>query len=573
MDWKKEYRVSDLLRRGGKPDGGASVEAPGPAEPPTWAAFADVAPAAPKLPADPAVWASFADVPPAESPAVPAAVEPPPAAAAAAEQLAAEPEPPAPEPSVWKKEFHLFGKRGGKVVERVEASAPAVVEPVEVPSAAPVASAVPAPEPSVWKKEFHLFGKRGEKVAGVAASEPVLAEPPAPEPEIAEEPEPVETIPGSARAEAAEPLADQWLEPASDVLDPVDEEPAPAVHELPEDAPADTTEPAAELEPAAEPEPAPASVWKKEIRVSDLFRRGEKQAKRAKTAEAPVAPEPDPTVAPAAPSPAPTSVWKKEIRIGGKRRASPPKSGQERRGPKRRQEQSRRDRPTESGSSGGRTGRGSSALPDVPLARAINLLPRDEEKSGERRLSLPGVAVSLVGLLVVGGLSFLVIYERARLTERQGDVEDLEAQAAAIDTPADATAPEQGVELAGEALQRIGALTSALDGRVVWDRLLRELSLTLPEGVWFETLVASVPGATVDPATGLTQQASGTQSLTATGYAMGQDGVAQLLARLAVIPQIASVQLQSSSVVELGEEEVVQFSIIATLRGPEGAVA
>jgi hypothetical protein len=62
----------------------------------------------------------------------------------------------------------------------------------------------------------------------------------------------------------------------------------------------------------------------------------------------------------------------------------------------------------------------------------------------------------------------------------------------------------------------------------------------------------------------------GPSTLTITGFAMTQDDVAQLLARLGVVPEFSSVQLESSVSEPIAEQEALKFTVIATMKPPPG---
>jgi len=204
----------------------------------------------------------------------------------------------------------------------------------------------------------------------------------------------------------------------------------------------------------------------------------------------------------------------------------------------------------------------------VPLVRALNLLPRDEVKVRSTRPVLQYAGVALLAVIVVGGLGFFFMNEHSKIDERQSAVEDLEAQIAALEA-FEQTSPQEGVALAGEALTRASALSTALDDRVVWDRLLRDLSLTLPDDVWFQSVATSV-AATPAPNEEVAAAVPAVQLVTISGFARTQAGLAQLISRLGVLPELGSLQLQSGNVVELGGEEVVEFGITAILKEPAG---
>ena len=95
--------------------------------------------------------------------------------------------------------------------------------------------------------------------------------------------------------------------------------------------------------------------------------------------------------------------------------------------------------------------------------------------------------------------------------------------------------------------------------------MLRQVSLVLPEDVWLTNLSAAAP----DP----TQAAAAGTGFTLTGATYSQNGVARFLSRLAVIPDLANVRLQSSQSQLLNERELVQFTILADVRAPGSAPA
>jgi Tfp pilus assembly protein PilN len=223
-------------------------------------------------------------------------------------------------------------------------------------------------------------------------------------------------------------------------------------------------------------------------------------------------------------------------------------------------------------------GRTSGALPEVPLMKALNLLPQDIKLPQTTvRPVVARVAVLAAAVLVAAGLAAFYLSERNQLDERAGQVEDLEIQLAELEAlqAQDELAADDGSSLAGEALSRATALSAALDGRRAWDRLLRDVSLTLPEDVWFESIISTPPVASPQPTatTGESTPAvevvqSTPETVTITGWAMSQDDVAQLLARLGVVPELRGVHLLSAVREELDETLVIRFEVVGSLKEP-----
>ena len=191
--------------------------------------------------------------------------------------------------------------------------------------------------------------------------------------------------------------------------------------------------------------------------------------------------------------------------------------------------------------------------------RAVNLLPRDEVKRSfeAKRGVVFGSAAGAA--LVTVMLVTMTMSAGGAIGEKQAELDGLRAEIAAIPSP---TAQETGNDdaLAAAKGARIGALSSALTSRVAWDRVLRQVSLILPEDVWLTNLSAQAPTAAA------AAPAAAASGFTLTGSTYSQNGVARFLSRLAVIPDLENVRLQSSQSALVSERELVQFTILADVR-------
>lgn len=190
--------------------------------------------------------------------------------------------------------------------------------------------------------------------------------------------------------------------------------------------------------------------------------------------------------------------------------------------------------------------------------RAVNLLPKDAAKP-QRRPPNPLVLVGGGGgLLVVAALGLMVMNASGSLVEKRDAVADAELRLALVPKPAQPPSPVD-TTLAQEQQLRTGALTAALGTRVAWDRVLRRFSLVLPDDVWLTSLAARAPVAPAAPAAAPT-------GFTIVGYTYSHDGVARLLSRLAVVPDLTNVQLQRSALGEMAGRGIVEFSIVADVK-------
>ena len=207
--------------------------------------------------------------------------------------------------------------------------------------------------------------------------------------------------------------------------------------------------------------------------------------------------------------------------------------------------------------------------------RAANLLPPDLRAS-RRKPPAAALAAVAAGVLVGAAIAGGFLAESGKVNERRVELDTLKAQLAA--TPR-RKQPQVRVspQLAVERDARFAALNTALAGRVAWDRVLRELSLVLPEDVWLSSLSAKSPQSAAPAAPGAAPQpgaaagGEGTNGLLVNGFTYSQEGVARLLSRLALVPNLDNVKLQSSSVTDVANRQIISFAIAADVRGAGGA--
>ena len=203
--------------------------------------------------------------------------------------------------------------------------------------------------------------------------------------------------------------------------------------------------------------------------------------------------------------------------------------------------------------------------------RAVDLLPRDERAKRTTAEQAP-IYVGL-GLLLVVTVVLCVMFlgASASVKDKQNALGDARRQIALLPPlPKAQTAIEAG--LAGEQKARVSAVTSALSRRVSWDRVLREFATVLPSDVWLTSLSAHAPSSPASAAPAA-PAAPGTapDGFVISGYTYSQDGVARLLSRLNVLPDLSNVQLQTSSLTKVGLQDVVQFTILADVAPPGAA--
>ena len=200
--------------------------------------------------------------------------------------------------------------------------------------------------------------------------------------------------------------------------------------------------------------------------------------------------------------------------------------------------------------------------------RAVNLLPRDHGQRTLKKETLPALVGGCTGLLVVAVLGAMYLMGSGKIAEQQRTLDDLNRQFQALPpAPPGPSAAQQ--QLAGEKNARVSALTTALSSRVSWDRVFREFSLVLPDDVWLTSLSAKSP---ISPATNSSSTGGSTvpSMFVIQGRTYSHDGVARLLSRLQLIPDLTNVQLISSTRSMVGKLPVVDFNIAADIASATG---
>jgi Tfp pilus assembly protein PilN len=201
--------------------------------------------------------------------------------------------------------------------------------------------------------------------------------------------------------------------------------------------------------------------------------------------------------------------------------------------------------------------------------RPVNLLPAEYRRD---RLEVfkspptPVLALGLAGVVVVAMLVGGFIVENSKVSDKRRTLDSLQTELSATPGPRQRSSHE--AELLQSRDQRVATLNTALTGRIAWDRVLRNLSSVLPDDVWLSSLKAGAStGAESTPAASGAASTAG-EDFVLNGYAYSQDGVARLLARLEVVPDLSDVQLQKSEKTEVAGRPVVTFAVEAAVRPP-----
>jgi Tfp pilus assembly protein PilN len=191
--------------------------------------------------------------------------------------------------------------------------------------------------------------------------------------------------------------------------------------------------------------------------------------------------------------------------------------------------------------------------------RPINLIPESERRrSRDASASLNPLAYLVVGALVIAlvGVVMLVLTSN-QISDRESQVATLQAEKAAATIEAEKLTAYTSFQQVAE--QRTQTIAQLADSRFDWVRVLEQLSLTLPRGVFFTNLSGSAGGGE-SGAAGIAGP-----SLTIAGCAPTQNAVAGFVASLKQIDGVTRVELKQSVVGE-GEGQATGASSCAVGR-------
>lgn len=189
--------------------------------------------------------------------------------------------------------------------------------------------------------------------------------------------------------------------------------------------------------------------------------------------------------------------------------------------------------------------------------RPVNLIPAEERRGSQAPMRTGPLPYLLVGVLVAVllGVTALVLTGN-QIAEREHEVAQLHREDAAAKARAERLVAFTQFETLHE--QRLATIASLADSRFDWERVMRELSLILPDDAWLVSLNATAsPEAATGEAGGGGGSGSGLRggiagpALEITGCAAGQESVAGFVTALKDIDGVTRVGVESS---ELPEE-------------------
>jgi Tfp pilus assembly protein PilN len=182
--------------------------------------------------------------------------------------------------------------------------------------------------------------------------------------------------------------------------------------------------------------------------------------------------------------------------------------------------------------------------------RPVNLIPAEERHDGNAPMRTGPVPYLLVGALVAAlvGVTALVLTSN-QISDRKDEVVQLKREDAVAQARAERLAAYTQFRTLHE--QRVATVSSLADSRFDWERVMRELSLILPDNVWLVSLdatassEASSGGESGDSESNLRGSVAG-PALEISGCASGQEAVAGFVTALKEIDGVTRVGVESS---------------------------
>jgi Tfp pilus assembly protein PilN len=188
--------------------------------------------------------------------------------------------------------------------------------------------------------------------------------------------------------------------------------------------------------------------------------------------------------------------------------------------------------------------------------RPVNLIPvesRRGEHAPMRTGPLPYLLAAALVLLLIG-VTVLVLTGN-KIADSKAEVAQLKREDAVAQTRAEHLAPYTQFRALHE--QRLETVSSLAKSRFDWERVMRELSLILPDDTWLVSLAAT---ASPDSSTGADSAGGGSGStvrrsvpgpaLEISGCASSQEAVAGFVKALREIDGVTRVGLESSELPE-----------------------
>ncbi len=174
--------------------------------------------------------------------------------------------------------------------------------------------------------------------------------------------------------------------------------------------------------------------------------------------------------------------------------------------------------------------------------RPVNLIPLEERRGGSAPTRTGPIVYFIVGGLAVVLLAVCaVVLLGNQITDKETEVAALESRATETEARADSLSSYVSFEQMKDA--RVQTIDSLAKSRFDWERVIRELSVVIPKGIWLSNLTGTVsPEVQIDDAAGIgLRSAIPGPALELVGCARSQPDIARLIASMHDIDGITRV--------------------------------
>jgi len=173
--------------------------------------------------------------------------------------------------------------------------------------------------------------------------------------------------------------------------------------------------------------------------------------------------------------------------------------------------------------------------------RRMNLIPAEQRRRTETDVGL--VVVLIVSVVVIAGIGFSYVNQRGVLADRTSELDSIKTQRQQVEQQLQSLAEYEALEVRTRDLESL--VQKVYASRTLLSEILGDVSLLVPEDVWFQTLNVATPNTPIGtPEDGAAAVQDGTLSVEGNTYAY--EGVARFMVRLEQVPGLEEVVLSQT---------------------------
>jgi Tfp pilus assembly protein PilN len=196
------------------------------------------------------------------------------------------------------------------------------------------------------------------------------------------------------------------------------------------------------------------------------------------------------------------------------------------------------------------------------MKRRINLIPASERMRTTTDLGLLLMLVSVI--VVIFGLGFGYFLLDNHLGGKERELADVQEQLNQVETQIAALRQYEAIKVQKDRVEAV--VEGIYAGRTPISEVLTDISLVVPETIWFQSLTLEAADPTTDATSRAQAPKGGDISIAATTYTF--EDVAQLLTRVKLVPSLKEVELVSAAGTEGGagtQQDIKTFTMKGTV--------